>query len=189
VAATVTAKDQQWISQLAELRRSLEEAGGSSINDVPYLKDWIYVITPKGDVIDLRTGASPIDFAYRIHTELGHRYAGAKVSGRVVSANYELKNGDIVELLPTRGKRGPSPDWLSMSKDDEGHSRPVFARTIQARHKIRAWLRKNRPDMLGTDTQKPAPSGAVLAGDRGDARHGGRHATHAGSGKTSPNKC
>jgi GTP diphosphokinase / guanosine-3',5'-bis(diphosphate) 3'-diphosphatase len=158
------------------------------------LKDHIYAITPEGHVIDLSAHATPLDFAYRIHTSLGHTYAGAKVNGRNVRIDHELKNGDIVEIFTSHARKGPSPDWLSKSKlDDElkmdelskllssetredyipqwlykreeiNKSRSerrkeknnlksnneddfmyyVFARTRQARSKIRHWLRNNQ---------------------------------------------
>src|SRR5579863_8648965 len=81
-------KDRIWTEQLAKVRRSLEE-GTEPIPPMQerLLKDWVYVITPKGHVIDLAVGATPLDFAYRIHTDLGHSYAGAKVNGRSVRMN------------------------------------------------------------------------------------------------------
>jgi (p)ppGpp synthase/HD superfamily hydrolase len=137
----VSSKDVEWTAQIAEIRRTLAEDRAALTDPYPrFLENRIFVITPMGDVIDLQAGAGPIDFAYRIHTERGHTFAGAKVNGRIVRNDYELQNGDIVELLPGRGK-SPSINWLAMSKDEEGKSRPIFARTTQARRKIRSWLR------------------------------------------------
>lgn len=130
-------KDLVWSEQLAELRKSLSAPGRRSL-----LKHQIFVITPEGHVIDLTAGATPLDFAYRIHTSLGHRYTGAKVDGHPVRLDYELKNGDIVELFISRARKGPSPEWLAISKDEEGRSNYVFARTQQARKKIHSWLNK-----------------------------------------------
>lgn len=140
------AKEQNWDQQLTELRKSLtngEDLPRSTQKNLS--KDRVYVITPKGHVIDFRAGATPLDFAYRIHTDLGHRYRGAKTDGRLVHLDYKLKTGEIVELLTSRPKKNPSPDWLSQKKDDEGKRYYVFAQTAQTRSKIRNELnRRNR---------------------------------------------
>ena len=99
------------------------------------------MITPEGHVIDLPSRATLLDFAYRIHTDLGHRYTGAKVGDHLVRLDYELKNGDIVELITSRARKGPSPEWLSISKDEEGKRYYIYARTRKARSKIRHWFR------------------------------------------------
>jgi len=139
------AKDQIWSQQLAQLRKSLTgEHVSTELVQRPLLKDQIFVITPKGHVIDLRAGATPLDFAYRIHTDLGHRYTGARVNGHIVRLDYELKNGETVELIPSHTRSGPNPDWLAVSKDEEGRSKYVFARTPQAREKIHRELNKQQ---------------------------------------------
>ena len=137
--------------QLAELRKILaseqetevskdeQEAIISMLKGL--LEDRIFVITPDGHVIDLPAHATPLDFAYRIHTDLGHRYTGAKVGDHLVRLDYELKNGNIVELITSRARKGPSPEWLSKSKDEKGNSYYIYARTRQARSKIRHWFR------------------------------------------------
>ncbi len=118
-----------WLKQLAdwqqeeadpnELRRAFPEFGG----------DEVYVYTPKGEVKSLPTGATPIDFAYSVHTDVGHRTVGAKVNGRIVPLHYRLQTGDFVEILTSRqAGRGPSRDWLSL------------AASSRARNKIRQWL-------------------------------------------------
>ncbi|MBN1640411.1 MAG: bifunctional (p)ppGpp synthetase/guanosine-3',5'-bis(diphosphate) 3'-pyrophosphohydrolase [Anaerolineae bacterium] len=96
-------------------------------------RDQVYVFTPKGKAIELPVGASPIDFAYAIHTEVGHRCRGAKVNGRLVSLNHQLANGDRVEILTTK-RGGPSRDWLN---PDLG-----YLRTTRARQKVRQWFRR-----------------------------------------------
>jgi GTP pyrophosphokinase len=92
--------------------------------------DEVYVFTPKGDVKTLPAGATPIDFAYAVHTDVGHRTVGAKVGGRIVPLHYRLKNGDIVEVLTSKSGRGPSRDWLGM------------AASSRARNKIRQWYQR-----------------------------------------------
>ena len=77
-------------------------------------QDQVFVFTPKGDIKDLPAGATPLDFAYRIHTDVGHRTIGAKVNNRLVPLDYRLKNGDIVEIVTTKGEHGPSRDWLNV---------------------------------------------------------------------------
>lgn len=94
----------------------------------------VFAFTPKGDVIDLPSGATPIDFAFRIHTQLALKTVGAKVNGRIVKLDHPLENGDIVELL-TRSNAQPSVDWLK------------YAKTVSARSKIRGWLRQQNKDV------------------------------------------
>ena len=92
------------------------------------------MFTPKGDVKDLPAGSTPLDFAYRIHTDVGHRWIGAKVNNRLVPLDYKLKNGDIVEIVTTKGEHGPSRDWLNV------------VRTSHAREKIRQWFKRQERD-------------------------------------------
>ncbi len=96
-------------------------------------QDRVYVFTPKGDIVDLPIGATPIDFAYHIHTDVGHRCRGAKIHGRLVNLSYTLQTGDQIEILTSK-RGGPSLDWLN---PDLG-----YAKTQRAREKIRAWFRK-----------------------------------------------
>ncbi|HXA27197.1 MAG TPA: bifunctional (p)ppGpp synthetase/guanosine-3',5'-bis(diphosphate) 3'-pyrophosphohydrolase [Candidatus Angelobacter sp.] len=99
---------------------------------VDIFQDEVFVFTPKGDVRSLPTGSTPVDFAYRVHTDVGHACIGAKVNSRMVPLDYRLQNGDIVEILTTRGQHGPSRDWLA------------FVKTSSAREKIRGWFKKER---------------------------------------------
>jgi len=96
--------------------------------------DQVFVYTPKGDIKDLPKGSTPLDFAYRVHTELGHRCIGAKVNGRLVPLDYELKNGDVVEIMSTKGEKGPSLDWLNPHLG--------FVHTSHAKEKIRQWFKR-----------------------------------------------
>jgi GTP pyrophosphokinase len=99
---------------------------------VDVFQDEVFVFTPKGDVRSLPSGSTPVDFAYRIHTEVGHRCIGAKVNGRMVPLERPLRSGDIVEILTAKASHGPSRDWLK------------FTKTTSAREKIRAWFKKER---------------------------------------------
>lgn len=99
----------------------------SVIADV--FKDQVFVFTPKGEVIELPIGSTPVDFAYCIHTEVGHKCVGARVNGKLVPLDYQLNNGDIVEIITSKRSKGPSPDWLR------------FVRTLHARNRIRRFLK------------------------------------------------
>jgi guanosine-3',5'-bis(diphosphate) 3'-pyrophosphohydrolase len=92
-------------------------------------EDEVYVFTPKGEVKSLTAGATPLDFAYEVHTEIGHRCVGARVNGKIVPLHYELCSGDIVEILTAKRERGPSRDWLATVK------------TTRARNKIKQWFK------------------------------------------------
>jgi guanosine-3',5'-bis(diphosphate) 3'-pyrophosphohydrolase len=96
---------------------------------VDLFEDEVFVFTPKGEVKSLAAGSTPLDFAYEIHTDVGHRCVGAKVSGKIVPLSYQLRSGDIVEVLTSKRERGPSRDWLALVK------------TTRARNKIKAWFK------------------------------------------------
>ncbi len=122
-----------WLRQLMEWKEEVADA--SEFIDqlkAEVFQDRVHVLTPQGDAIDLPAGATPIDFAYYIHTEVGHRCRGAKVNGRIVSLNYELKNGEQVEIL-TAKRGGPSRDWLNPNLG--------YLKTSRARSKVRHWFR------------------------------------------------
>jgi len=95
-------------------------------------EDEVFVFTPKGEVKSLGAGATPLDFAYEIHTDVGHRCVGAKVNGKIVPLHYTLQSGDICEVLTSKKERGPSRDWLALAK------------TTRAQSKIRAWFKRER---------------------------------------------
>jgi guanosine-3',5'-bis(diphosphate) 3'-pyrophosphohydrolase len=126
--------DDEWLTWV----RSLMDWQGDEQDAAEFMRtlrtdlfdDEVYVFTPKGEVKTLPAGASPIDFAYAVHTDVGHRTVGAKVNGRIVPLHYHLKNGDFVEILTSKSGRGPSRDWLSL------------ARSSRARNKIRQWFQR-----------------------------------------------
>ncbi|MBI4201163.1 MAG: bifunctional (p)ppGpp synthetase/guanosine-3',5'-bis(diphosphate) 3'-pyrophosphohydrolase [Chloroflexi bacterium] len=124
-----------WLRQLLDWQREVsgaEEFLESVKTDI--FPDQVFVYTPKGDIKELPAGSSPIDFAYRVHTDLGHRCIGAKVNGKLVPLDYQLQNGDTVEILTSKVARGPSLDWLNPHAG--------YVRTVTARQRIRAWFRR-----------------------------------------------
>ena len=124
-----------WLRQLLEWQRETPDTGEflESVRE-DLFHDQVFVYTPKGDIIELAAGATPIDFAYKIHTDLGHRISGAKVNGRLVSLDSPLQNGDTVEVVAGKKGRGPSPDWLNPARG--------YVATNSARQKIRSWFNR-----------------------------------------------
>ena len=128
-----------WLRQLMEWRDQVadaEEFVESLKSDV--FKEQIYVFTPAGDIIELPAGATPVDFAYRIHTEVGHQCVGAKVNDHLVPLDTRLQNGQVVKILTSRAKTGPNRDWLLSSSE--------YVTTASARDKIRRWFRSQERD-------------------------------------------
>jgi GTP pyrophosphokinase len=139
-------KDSQYERKIEWVRKLLEPQDTSTDqNDRDFLErmrtelfeDRVYALTPKGEVIDLPRGATPLDFAYQIHTSLGHRCKGAKVNGRIVPLSYSLRNGEVVEII-TGKQEAPSRDWLS---PDQG-----YLGSAHSRAKVRAWFRKRETE-------------------------------------------
>ena len=123
-----------WLRQLMEWMQDVDDAGqfvDTMKTDV--FSDRVYAFTPRGDIIDLPTGATPIDFAYHVHTDVGHRCRGAKVNGKLVGLDYPLKTGDQVEILTTK-RGGPSRDWLNPNLR--------LLNTERARGKVRQWFKR-----------------------------------------------
>ena len=124
-----------WLRQLMDWQRDVSDATefveGIKLD---IFQDQVFVFTPRGDIKDLPAGATPLDFAYRIHTDVGHRTIGAKVNNRLVPLDSRLKNGDIVEIVTTKAEHGPSRDWLNL------------VRTSHAREKIRQWFKRQERD-------------------------------------------
>ena len=124
-----------WLKQLVEWQVDVpgaQEFVETLKTDV--FPDQVFVHTPKGEIIDLPAGATPLDFAFRIHTDVGYSCVGAKVNGRLVALTSELGNGDTIEIVTSRTSRGPSRDWLNQALG--------FVRTNHARTKIRQWFRR-----------------------------------------------
>ena len=124
-----------WLRDMLEWQKETSDAQefmeGFKIN---LFTDEIFLFTPKGVVIDLPNGATPIDFAYRIHTDIGNKCVGAKVNGKIVPLDYKLKTGQIVEILTSNNSKGPNMDWLNI------------ARSNQAKSKIRSWFKKAKKE-------------------------------------------
>jgi len=112
-----------WQQEMSDPREFVESL------KVDLFEDEVFVFTPRGEVKSLAAGSTPLDFAYEIHTDIGHRCVGAKVNGRIVPLSYQLRSGDIVEVLTSKRDRGPSRDWLALVK------------TSRARNKIKAWFK------------------------------------------------
>src|SRR5215218_942727 len=126
-----------WLRQLMEWQRDVSESDATEFVEgikLDIFQDQVFVFTPRGDIKDLPAGATPLDFAYRIHTDIGHRTIGAKVNNRLVPLDSRLKSGDIVEIVTTRAGHGPSRDWLNV------------VRTSHAREKIRQWFKRQERD-------------------------------------------
>ncbi len=119
-----------WIRQLLEAQQDTEAEDFIKAIKVDLFADEVFVFTPKGDVVNMPAGATPIDLAYAIHSAVGNRMTGAKVNGRIAPIDSQLKNGDIVEILTSKEAHGPSRDWLKI------------VRTTEARNKIKQWFKK-----------------------------------------------
>ncbi|MFF9319299.1 RelA/SpoT family protein [Streptomyces sp. NPDC014735] len=131
-----TVNDMAWLRQLLDWQKETEDPG-EFLESLRFdlSRNEVFVFTPKGDVIALPAGATPVDFAYAVHTEVGHRTIGARVNGRLVPLESTLDNGDLVEVFTSKAAgAGPSRDWLG------------FVKSPRARNKIRAWFSKERRD-------------------------------------------
>ena len=132
-------KDSAWVAWVKQL---MDEGASDEADPREFMKTFrtdlfdeeVHVFTPKGQVKTLPTGSTPIDFAYAVHTDVGHRTVGAKINGRIVPLHYRLQNGDFVEILTSKQGRGPSRDWLSLAKSS------------RARNKIRQWYSRETRD-------------------------------------------
>jgi GTP diphosphokinase / guanosine-3',5'-bis(diphosphate) 3'-diphosphatase len=119
-----------WLRQLLEKEGEEDPKAFLEALKVDLFEDEVFVFTPKGEVKNLSAGSTPLDFAYSVHTDVGHRCVGAKANGKIVPLHYQLRSGDIVEVLTAKQGRGPSRDWLKL------------VRTTRARNKIAAWFKR-----------------------------------------------
>ncbi len=122
----------EWVRRLLENQEGTDAEEYIRSLKIDMFSDEVFVFTPGGDVQNLPAGATPIDFAYSVHSAVGNHMIGAKVNGRIVTYDFQLKNGDIVEILTSKTAKGPSRDWLKIAKSSE------------ARSKIRQWFKKER---------------------------------------------
>jgi (p)ppGpp synthetase, RelA/SpoT family len=122
-----------WLRQLSEWQHESRDAGEYMESlKIDLFADTVFVFTPRGDVVELPKGSCPVDFAYRVHTDVGHRCIGAKINNRIVPLDTKLNNGDILEILTAKQGNGPSRDWLS------------FVKTSLAKNRIRGWFKKEQ---------------------------------------------
>lgn len=132
-----------WLRQMLEWQNELQDPREFMESlKIDLFPDEVYIFTPKGDVVSIQSGATPLDFAYAIHTDVGHHCIGAKVNNKIVPLEYELRTGDFVEILTSKNSPGPSQDWLKIVKSS------------RARSKIRQWFSKESREVglsLGRD--------------------------------------
>ena len=158
-AMTELDRKTSWLKQVIEAEETAEDSKEFVDNILKdFLGEYVFVLTPRGEIIDLPVGSTPLDFAYRIHTNIGHHCQHARVNGNVVRLDYKLKTNDVVEIITSNAQAGPSRDWLSIVK------------TQSAKNKIRQWFKhENREEniqrgreMLEESAKRHAQSLAIL---------------------------
>ena len=149
ISGSANEQNYEWVRRLLENQENTDAEEFIHTLKVDMFADEVFVFTPRGDVTNLPTGATPIDFAYSVHSAVGNSMVGAKVNGRIVPLDYQLKNGDVVEILTSKSARGPSRDWLQIAKSNE------------ARGKIRQWFKKEKreePPLNPSSSTTASPS-------------------------------
>lgn len=138
VASKKSDQQMSWLGQMVQMQKEFKDPKEYfEALKVDIFSDEVFVFTPTGDILSLPKGSNPIDFAYRVHTEVGHHCIGAKVNGKLVPLDYTLKNGDSVEIMTNRSNHGPSRDWINIVASSD------------TRSKIRSWFRReNRPENI-----------------------------------------
>ncbi|MGB3368801.1 MAG: bifunctional (p)ppGpp synthetase/guanosine-3',5'-bis(diphosphate) 3'-pyrophosphohydrolase, partial [Acidaminobacteraceae bacterium] len=123
----------QWLKRMVEFEKDVENPTEFTESlKIDLFSSYVYVFTPNGEVLDLPSGSTPVDFAYKIHSAVGNKCVGAKVNGRIVPLNSQLSNGQIIEIITAKSSAGPSRDWLK------------FVKSTQAKNKIKHWFKKER---------------------------------------------
>ena len=137
-APSMLDKKTSFLRQIVEAKDTTEDSKEFVENILKdFLSDYVFVLTPKGEIIDLPMGSTPLDFAYRVHTNIGHHCQGARINGTLVKLDYRLQTNDVVEIITNNNQPGPSRDWLKIVK------------TQSARNKIRQWFKKeNREENI-----------------------------------------
>ena len=138
VASKKSDQKMSWLGQMVQMQKEFKDPKEYfEALKVDVFSDEVFVFTPTGDILSLPKGSNPIDFAYRVHTEVGHHCVGAKVNGKLVPLDYKLQNGDSVEIMTNRSNHGPNRDWINIVASSD------------TRSKIRAWFRReNRPENI-----------------------------------------
>lgn len=149
-----------WLRQILEWQKDMsdnKEFMDALKTDLNIFNDQVYAFTPKGEVYNLPSGSTPIDFAYMIHSAIGNKMVGARVNGKIVTFDYAIENGDQIEILTSQNSRGPSRDWLKIAK------------STQAKNKINAWFRKENKEeniLRGKELMEKAAKLKNLAWDK-----------------------
>lgn len=137
------AKEISWVKELAEIQKDvLSRLSDLDEIKIDFLKSRIFVFTPKGDVIDLPEGATPIDFAYHIHTTIGNKCNGAMVNEQMISLDTKLKNGDVVEIITDKNRKSPNRDWLKFTKTHTARMNIKNALKSQEKSVITGWIKQ-----------------------------------------------
>ena len=137
------AKEVRWVKELAEIQKDiLNKLSDLEEIKVDFLQSRIFVFTPKGDVIDLPENSTPVDFAYHIHTEIGNKCNGAMINEKIAKLDTPLRNGDVVEIIVDKNRKGPNQDWLSFVKT---HTARNHIKADQNKTRLTGWLKSVLP--------------------------------------------